>query len=298
MASVRRVGASLAVLVAALGVTAVAASPAAARSHAALIPVQGCPADFVTEPPVAPRRHAHAPADVVRPPGFRPTPGMALYGVASASVRHHGAGVGYETIAGPRGYRCSGLGFYEDDVSFATLQSPKHPTFALGARFGYGQGGFAALCSYLLAAGRTHDARAIAHEVGMTLRECREQTPNMPKGSHARAVRFSAQRTAPFAVVIHARAGSERICWPIGRGGKALRGHRTTTPTLSVAIVKYTSLHRLHSPQTLDCSLPAARRGTCVTAARAFAAENLVTSYGWGRKAAARAGRAVARAMR
>jgi hypothetical protein len=223
---------------------------------------------------------------------------MALYGVASASVRHHGAGVGYETIAGPRGYNCSGLGFYEDDVSFATLQSPKNPTFVVSAGFNDGQGGFAALCEYLRAAGRTHDARAIAHEVGMTLRQCREQTPDTPKGSHARGVRLSPRRAAPFAVVIRAPAGSERVCCPLGRGGKALRNPRTTTPTLSVALAKYTSLHHLLNPQTLDCSLPSARRSNCVVAGRAFVSETLVTSYGWDRKDAARAARAVGRALR
>lgn len=293
MVSVRRVGACLAV-----GAALVAAGMTPAAAHANPVPVRGCPNDFVTLPPVAPARHAHVPADVTRPPGFRATAGMTLYGVATSAVRHHGGGIGYEAIAGPSGYLCSGIGEYEDDVSFATLQSRRHPSFAVTARFGYGQGGFAALCTYLSAAGRTHAARRLAHEFGMTLRECREQTPNMPKAAHARGVRISAVRSALFAVVIHAPAGSERTWGQIGPNGKARRGHITTTPTLSVAIVRFRSLNRLYSPQTLDCSLPAARHSTCVAAGRAFVGETLMTSYGWNRNAAARAGRAVARALR
>lgn len=294
MGSVHKVGAWLAVGVAVL---AVAMTPASAATRERL-PVTGCPADFVTLPPVAPGRHAHAPANVTRPPGFRPTPGMALYGVASNSVRHRGRGIGYEAMAGPRGYACSGVGEWEDDISFATLRSPKHPSLAVTARFGYGQGGFAALCAYLAAAGRTHDARALAHAFGVTLHQCRKQTPNMPRAAHTRGVALRAQHAAPFAVVIRAPAGTETTWGAIGQNRRMLRGHRTTTPTVSVAIVKYTSLQQLLSPQTLDCSLPAARHRVCVAAARAFVGETLMTSYGWNRKAAAHAGRTVARALR
>jgi hypothetical protein len=293
MVSVAKVGACWAMGLAIVLAGVTPAANAVARS----LPVRGCPADFSTLPPVAPAHHAHVPTDVTRPPGYRPTRGVALYGVASDSVRTRGNKLGYEALAAPTGYACSGVGGWEDDISFATFRSRTNRSHAVTARFNFGQGGFAALCAYLDAAGRVHAARRVAHLFRETLRQCRQQTPDLPKPAHARGVRLSTRHAAPFAVVIRAPAGSETTWGPITRDGTFQRGHRTTTPTVSVAIVKYISLRRFVSPQSLDCSLPSARHSTCVVAARAFVSETMITSFGWNPSAAARAGRSVARTL-
>jgi hypothetical protein len=83
----------------------------------------------------------------------------------------------------------------------------------------------------------------------------------------------------------------------VTRTGQFVAGRRTTTATVSVAVVTFTSLHHLVSPQALNCSLPGSQRRMCVAGGQAFVSETLLRSFGWSRSRAAAAGRAVARAL-
>ena len=281
----------------------VVAGPAHSASGPAQVQrgVRGCPADFVTLPPAGAARRAKPPRSVPRPPGVRVKRGTALYAVATVMARHRAGRVGYETLLGPTGLACSGVGGWEDDVSFATLVSPTHPSEVVSARFNFGQGGFSALCGYLAAAGRRAAAREVGHTIGLTVRQCRTTgAPDLPAAAHTRGVRLAGGSSAPFAVVISAPRGSETTWMHVTRHAKIVSGRRTTTPTVSVAVVKYKRskvLAGFVSPQALDCSLPPAQRGKCVSAAQAFVSETMLRSFGWSAAKSAAAGRKVARAL-
>lgn len=263
--------------------------------------VRGCPADFVTLPPAGAARRAKPPRSVPRPPGVRVRRGAALYAVATAEARHRAGRVGYETLLGPAGMSCSGVGGWEDDISFATLVSPTQPSHVVSARFNFGQGGFSALCAYLAAGGRRADARAVAHTIGLTLHQCRTTgAPDLPAAARARGVRLAGSSRAPFAVIINAPRGSETTWMHVTRHAKIVSGRRTTTQTVSVAVVKYVksrSLAGFVSPLALDCSLPATQRARCVAAAQAFASETMLRTFGWSAAKSAAAGRKVAAAL-
>jgi hypothetical protein len=293
----RWLAALVGVLVGLLWVAAPADSMSSPRvaAHA----VRRCPADFVTLPPAGAARRAKPPRSVPRPPGVRVRRGEALYAVASDMLRgHKGSRFGYETVLGPSRFSCSGIGAFLDEVSFATLLSPTHPSHVVSASFNMGQGGYDAWCGYLAAGGRRAAARAVARAFGTTIRQCRQATPDLPRRARASGVRLAKGSAAPFAVVIRAPRRSERTGEHVSRTGKQIAGRKTTTPTVSVAIVKYTSASRYVAPQALDCSLPRAQRRTCVSAGQAFASETLLRSFGWSAAKAAAAGRAVAKALR
>jgi hypothetical protein len=278
------------------GTTAsVASSRAALLRATATAEVRRCARDFLIVPPAGKARRAHPPARLSTPPGVRRLAHTAWFAVASNSVRHP---VGYEALLAPSGFACSGTGASEDDLAFATWTSTTHRGQAISVHFNLAQAGFTALCGYLAAAHR-RAASSVARLFGTTVTECRRTGAlDMPASAHTRSVRLRTAARAPFAVVIKAPAGTEQTGLRVATSGAFLRGHTTTTPTLSVAIVVYRGLSAFVSPQTLDCSLPVARRSTCVRAIQAFASEALASSFGWHSRDAARAGRKIAKAAR
>jgi hypothetical protein len=268
-----------------------------APAVAARATVHSCGHDFLTVPPVAPARVAHPPKGLAPPPGVRDGNGLAFWAMASISTSAGPRHVGYEVLAAPTGSACAGLGYYEDDISYATFWSKTDPSRAVTARFGFGQGGFSAICAYLAAAGRTAAAKSLARTFRMTLAQCRKDTADLPASAHARGVRLRAPNSAPFAVIVKAPTGSESTPSRVTASGQFTRGRKTTTPTLSVALVRYTGLRGFVSPQSYDCSLPAAKRSICLRGIRAFVAETLITSFRWSRTAADTAARKVVRAF-
>lgn len=201
-------------------------------------------------------------------------------------------------LLGPAAFSCSGVGEFLDDVSFATLLSPPDPGQAVTASFNMGQGGHFAWCGYLDAGGRRAAARQVARLFGTTVRQCRRATPDLSGATQVRGVQLAKGAGAPFAVIIHAPRGSETTGGHVTRTGKLVAGRKTTTPTESVAIVRFTSPSRYFAPQTLDCSLRRAQHGTCVSAGQAFVSETLLRSFDWSAAKSAAAGRKVARALR
>jgi hypothetical protein len=260
------------------------------------VKVRRCARDFLMVPPGGPARRARPPSALSTPPGVHRLRGTAWFAVASNSTPHP---IGYEALLAPSRFACSGTGDSEDELSFATWTSTTHRSQAISAHFGLAQGGFTALCGYLAAAHRHAAASSVAREFGTTVAACRRTGAlDMPASAHARGVKLRSGMRAPFAVVIRAPAGTESTGLRVARNGAFLRGHKTTTPTLSVAIVVYRGLSAFVSPQTLDCSLPIARRSTCVRAIQAFASETLASSFRWHSRDAARAGRKVVVAAR
>jgi hypothetical protein len=259
--------------------------------------VHACSRDYLTVPPVAPARVARPPAGLAIPPGVKAGTGLSFWAMATDSTYRGPQHVGYEVIAAPTGFACAGVGYYEDGVSYATFWSKTNPSHAVTARFGFGQGGFAATCAYLAAAGRTAAASALARSFGMTLAQCRQGTPDLPAAAQAHGVRFRSANSAPFAVIVKAPPGSESTWGHLNANGQGTPGRKTTTPTLSVALTRYIGLSGLASPQSYDCSLAAAKRSICLRGIRAFVAETLITSFRWTRAAADQAGRKVVAAF-
>ena len=258
-----------------------------------------CPLDYVQTDPTGHGRVVHVPATVARPIGLPLPAGSSLWGTAtSVELSQHPAHRHNFTLAGPTRFACSGQANGMDEDSFATLTDPRHRTHQISAVYGMGQEGFAAGCTYLAAAHRPKAAKAWAAMTGSSLAECRRFTDDAPKSvTQLAGVRLADRASAPFAVVIEAPRGAELIDSSFTASGKPGPIAHTTTPTVSVAVMQWTSKHAYHFPMAQDCSLPAGRRSTCVASAAIFVDETLQSVYGWSARSAARAGRKVAAAF-
>lgn len=246
-----------------------------------------------------PVKRVHAPASVSRPVGLRLGRRMELYGVMNdrAHTSSGAVALAYQTLAGPTGFSCSGLGISQDDVSWASFRAPRGGPHSITATFNAGQEVFPAMCAYLAGAHRPAAARAWARAYGESLRQCRQWTNDAPLSATLRPVAVTSKRGGPIVVVIDAPVGSQYAGPALNSWGKSLPQPRTTTETVSVAILSYTSNKTFTIPQTLDCSLPAGQRNLCASAVAVFADEALQGSYHWSARGAARAARKIATAI-
>jgi hypothetical protein len=78
---------------------------------------------------------------VSRPVGLRVGRVMALSGVMNNRRRTSSGNVGlaYQTLAGPTGFACSGLGNAQDDVSWASFRSLRGGSHSMTAMFDAGR---------------------------------------------------------------------------------------------------------------------------------------------------------------
>ena len=288
--STRTLSAVLAAGAALAGV--VVAAPAHAAASAARSTVRRCHDDFASLTPDQKHgKRVHAPSNVTRPTGIAIPAGMGVYGVAN-DLGTDGA-LRYQTLAGPTAFVCSGAALSEDDVSWATFRSAKTHSHSLTATFMLGQGAFPAECEYLAAAHRHKAARQAASLYSGKVSQCREETEDTPAGSRIRPIFLTGKRSGPIAIVIHARKGTEYTGPAVTHAGHETRPVKTTTPTISVAVLSWKSKKSYTWPQTMDCSLTASQHKTCAKAGAVFLDQALQGTYGWSASAAARAARKV-----